>query len=94
MRAPFRVQAPFRQSQTFHRLPSQEMLRHDLVHVAGLDEAVPDRLRVHHHYGRVFTLIQAAGLIGPHSMLQTGILNRILESPLQPLRAPIETAGA
>jgi len=76
----FTVDAGLSQTQPLHRTPLPQMFAHDLLHIARMHVAVPDRLRIDHHHRPVLALVQAAGLVGPNSMLQTGFLDRVLES--------------
>jgi hypothetical protein len=56
------------------------MLLNDLLDVTGVYLAVPHRLRIDDDHWPMLALIQAAGLVGPDLVLETGSLDRVLES--------------
>jgi hypothetical protein len=55
------------------------MFGYNLIYIFRFYEAVPDSVRVDHDRGAVFALVEASGLIGPDSRLQTRIFDLVLE---------------
>jgi hypothetical protein len=83
MRARFRVQTAFRKPQPLHRPPSNQVLPHDLFDVAYLHKPVPDRLRIDDDHRPVLALVQSSGLVRADLMLQTHMLDLVLERPFK-----------
>ncbi len=61
----------------------EEVLGDDLLDILDVDEAVPDGLRVDHDDGAVLALVEAAGLVGPDMVLQSGFLDGVLDGVLE-----------
>jgi len=52
--------------QTRYRCAADDVGIDDFVDVLGFDASIPDCLRVDHHSGAQFTLVEAAGFVGAH----------------------------
>ena len=83
MRAAFAVNTRGSKPQPFNRPSRDEVLGHNLLHVARMNVAVPDSLRVDHDHGTVFALVQTARFIGAHLMLKASVFDGIFEGGLQ-----------
>ena len=83
MRAGFCVQAFVGDAQAFNRAPADEMLLHNRFRVYRAHVAVPDSLRVAHHRGTVFALVQAAGLVDAHPAGKSCFLGQLLQARVQ-----------
>jgi hypothetical protein len=70
----------------------EEVFVDDLLHIFYIDRAVPDGVGIDHDDGAVFTVVEATKLVGPDFALQTGVLDGVLECPLQLLTALAATA--
>jgi hypothetical protein len=79
MRAALGVDASIGKSQPFDGTTAHQVLLHDLRGVRRLHMAVPHGLRVNHHRGPVFALVQAHGLIDTHGCAQAGRLRQLLQ---------------
>jgi len=55
-----RVDALIREPQAFHGLAVGKVRLHNLLNILGRDEAVPDRLGIHHQRHTVLALVQTA----------------------------------
>ena len=70
MRTTWRINAGIGQNQPFDRLSAQNVGFDDFIYVGDCDSAIPDRIRINHDIRPVLALVQAAGFIGPHPVLQ------------------------
>jgi hypothetical protein len=77
------VQALVFQHQALNRTPADNVGVHDFIHVRQRDSAIPDGLGIDHEIRPVFALVQAAGLVGAHSTLQTALSEFQLKQLLQ-----------
>ena len=57
----------------------EEVLGDDLLDVFEVNKAVPNGLGVDHDDGTVLALIEAARLVGSDMVLETGVLDGVLE---------------
>ena len=83
MRAALGVQALLGHAQPFHRPSADQVLGDNLRCVFGPHIAVPDCLRVNHHHGPMFALVQAAGFVDAHPAAQPGGLGQLLQLRVQ-----------
>jgi hypothetical protein len=94
MLASRRVQAGISQAEPLDRLAADNVRLNDLFDVCFGDVSVPNRIRVDHYVGPVFTLIQAAGLVRADFALQAVRGQGLLEELLQPCLGERVTAPA
>jgi len=87
-----RIHARIRQPQPRHRPPADQVFLHNLLCIPRFHKSVPDGLGIHDHHRPVLTLIQAAGLIHPHSVLQSSRLHGIFQRSTQLLGMLIPAA--
>ena len=73
------IEAGVGQAEAFYRTAVEEVLGDDFLDVFDVDEAVPDGLGVDHDDGTVLALIEAARLVGSDMVLETGVLDGVLE---------------
>ncbi len=83
MGAGSRMDTFLRKNQPLHRLPSDEMLLHDGIHILGLHKAIPDLFGIDDHRRSMFALSQAAGFIDPDTALQACSIRLFLQKPMQ-----------
>lgn len=73
------VEASVREAEALDGTVVEEVFADDLLHIAGVNVAVPDGFRVDHDDGAMFTLVETAGLVGADVMLETCFFDGILE---------------
>jgi hypothetical protein len=94
MRATLCIQTRIGQPQPFDGPPAQEMFLDNLLHIPHVNEAIPDRIRIHHNNRSMLALVQASKLIGPDFTLQASLLDGILEGRFELFASPIGAARA
>ena len=83
MRAAGGVDAALGQHQPLYGTPGDQVLAHDLLHIRGLNVAVPDGFRIDDDRRPVLTLVEAAGLVGADAGAEAGSADGILKQALQ-----------
>ena len=83
MLASSRVDTDIREPQALDWMVFDDVRLNDFFDIPQRDVAVPNRLRVHNHGWTVFTLVQAAGFVGPHSRSDGGLGQGTLKGALQ-----------
>ncbi len=79
MLAGFRVQACICNAKPFDRTSSDDVFIDNLIDVCVGDMSVPNRLRIHNDGRSVFTLIEAAGLIGTDFSFEAALSEFLFE---------------
>jgi hypothetical protein len=74
-----RIEAGSRKTEPLHRAAMQEVFVDDLIYIFELDEAVPDRLGIDDDNRAMLALVEAARLVGANKVLQSCVLNSVLE---------------
>jgi hypothetical protein len=87
------VDAGVGQQKSLYRLASQDVGLDDLVHVSELHSPVPHAIGINHEVGAMFTLVEAAGLVGAYAVLKSTLSQLLLEGPLQ-FTLSVAIAGA
>jgi hypothetical protein len=87
------VEAGVGEAQAFDGTAVEEMLGDDFFDVFDVDEAVPDGLGVDHDDGAVFTLVEAAGFVGPDVVFEASVLDGVLEDGFELFAAAGKAAG-
>jgi hypothetical protein len=77
------IQALVSQPESFHRTSSHDVGFHNLVYIIQRDSSIPDCFRINHNVWPMLALIQAAGVIGANSALQSELRQFLLESRVQ-----------
>jgi hypothetical protein len=72
----------------------QEVFVHDLLYILELDEAVPDRLGIDDDNRAMLALVETARLVGTNEVLQSSVLNSVLEGGFELLSALGQAAWA
>lgn len=92
MRAVFRVKTGAGKPKALHGTAMNEVLGDDFIKIFKMDEAIPDGLGVDHDDGAVLALVEAGGLVGADLMLESGVLDGVLEGGFELFTALRETA--
>ena len=69
-----------------------KVLGDNFIHIFKVNEAIPDGLRIDHDHWAMLALIEASGLVGANNMLQSGILDGVLERAFELFAALGKTA--
>jgi hypothetical protein len=80
VRAVFGVEARVGEAEALDGTIVEEVFGNDLVDVAGVDVAVPDRFGIDDDDGAVLALVEAAGFVRADVVLEAGFLDGVLES--------------
>jgi hypothetical protein len=83
----FSIKAGSGQSQPFHRAAMHKVLVDNLIYIFKPDKAIPDSLGIDHNRWTVLALVEAAGLVGADKVLQSSLLDGILEGGFELLTA-------
>src|SRR5579863_2306922 len=83
MFAGFRIETLIWQEQAFHRLSAYDVGFDNLVDIGFGDMPVPNGFGIYNDRRTVLTLIETAGLVRPHSALQSPLGELLLEHFLQ-----------
>jgi hypothetical protein len=87
MRAMFSIEAGGGESQPLHRAAMHQVLVDDLIYIFKPDKAIPDSLGIDHNRRTMLALVETAGLVGADQMLQSSLLDGILEGGFELLTA-------
>ena len=77
------IQALVFQPESFHRTSSHDVGFNNLVYIIRRDSSIPDCFRINHNVWPMLALIEAAGVIGANSALQSPLGEFLLESCVQ-----------
>jgi hypothetical protein len=77
------IQAGVSHHQALDGSPTDDVGFDDFIDVGFGDESVPDRIGIDHEVRAVLALVEAASLIGPHSVLESALGELLLEEFLQ-----------
>ena len=78
------IQACVCESQSLDWSSADNVGLNDFVHIGFAHVPVPDRFRIDHDVRSVLALVEASGLVRPHSPLQSAFGEFLLEELLQP----------
>ncbi len=65
------IEARVSYSQTFYWLAANDMRVENFVHIGGRDVSIPNCFGIDHDIGTMLALVEAAGVVGANSSLQT-----------------------
>ena len=77
------IDAAVGQAKVLNRTIALDVRRNDLGYVGSLYVSVPDGIGINHHCRTVFTLVEAAGLVGADAVFQSAKRQLSLEGLLE-----------
>jgi hypothetical protein len=83
MRTTLRIQTLVGNAQPFHRPPTHQVLRHNLLCIFRLHIPVPNSLGINNHRRPMFALVQTQGLVDSHSAGQAGVFGQLAQPRVQ-----------